>query len=115
MPRAGHIQPEITAIHALAQPKQVNLTFTGEQSLEAWAPAAGKKVRLKIIILELSADVSLGYRWTSTGTIYYIRISKGPFGLNLVGANDEGAADQKLYLYASGACTVKGTLYGQEL
>jgi len=115
MPRAGHIQNEITGIQAVGTPIQVNQTFTAAGSNDILTPASGKKIRIKAIIIESSADADIGLRFTATGTIYYLRTTKGPWALNLVGCNIEGSADQHLYLYASGACTVKGTIMTQEV
>jgi len=105
----------ITDITKTATRKQVSITWAAAGNQTAWDPASGKKVRLKLLCLELSADVDLGYRWGDAGTIYYLRTTAGPIVMNLVGCNDEGAADENLVLNASGACVVKGHLVGEEL
>lgn len=105
----------ISDVDKVATEKQLNLTFTGAENQIAWDPAAGKKVRVKLFSFELSASVDLGYRWGATGTIYYFNTTSGRYVANLIGANVEGAADDILYFYASGACTVKGFILGEEL
>jgi len=105
----------ITDITKTATRKQINITWAAAGNQTAWDPATNKKVRLKLICLELSADVDLGYRWGEAGTIHYLRTAAGPIVLNLIGCNDEGAVDEVLNLYASGACTVKGHLAGDEI
>lgn len=105
----------VTTVQATATRKQFTDTWAAAGNKTAWDPAAGKKVRLKLICLELSADVDLGYRWGTEGTIYYLRTTAGPIVINLIGCNDEGATDEILYLYASGACTVKGHFAGEEI
>jgi len=105
----------ISDITKTATRKQFTDTWAAAGNKTAWDPAANKKVRLKLICLELSADVDLGYRWGAAGIIYYLRTTAGPIVINLVGCNDEGATDEILYLYASGACTVKGHFAGEEI
>lgn len=106
---------EISDVTKTATRKQFSDTWAAAGNKTAWDPAADHYVRLKIICLELSADVDLGYRWGAAGTIYYLRTTAGPIVVNLIGSNDEGDVDEILYLYASGACTVKGHFAGEEL
>lgn len=105
----------ISSIDAVATPVQISNTFAEAGNYTVHDPTADKKVRLKFISLELSADVDLGYRFGATGTIYYLRTTAGPYVSNLIGCNVEGAADDILYLYASGACTVKGYVILEEI
>ncbi len=95
--------------------KQISNTFAVAGEYKFWDPVAGKKVRLKFLSLELSADVTLSLRLATGGTDYYLRTSAGPYVANLVGANLEAAADADIYLYASAACTVKGFAIGEEV
>jgi len=115
MPKAGHILGNITDVAAIAVAVQLNLTFSGAENQTAWTPDSGKKIRLKLISLELSADVDLGFRFGAAGTIYYLRTTKGPYAVNLIGCNKEGAADEALIFNASGACTVKGYVLGEQI
>lgn len=98
----------ISSLDATATPYQISNTFAGSGNYTVRTPASEKKIRLKFISLELSADVDLGYRFGAAGTIFYLRTTAGPYVSNLIGCNSEGAADEALILYASGACTVKG-------
>jgi hypothetical protein len=104
----------ISSVDATATAVQISNTFAGAGNYTVKTPASGKKIRLKFISLELSAAVDLGYRFAAAGTIYYLRTTAGPYVSNLMGCNNEGAADEALILNASGACTVKGyALYSE--
>jgi len=105
----------ISSVDATATAVQISNTFAGAGDYTVHTPAAGKKVRLKFISLELSADVDLGYRFAAAGTIWYLRTTAGPYVSNLIGCNNEGAANEALILNASGACTVKGYVLIQEV
>jgi len=105
----------ISSIDAVATPVQINNTWSAAGDYTVYTPASGKKVRLKFISLELSADVDLAYKFGSSGTLYYLRTTKGPYVSNLIGCNTEGAADEALILNASGACTVKGYVILEEI
>jgi len=83
-------------------------TFAAAGSWEAHSVTADKKVRVLFISLELSADVALGYRFTNTGTIYYLRTTAGAYVSNLVFCTNIGAVDADLFIYASAACVIKG-------
>lgn len=95
--------------------KQLSNTYGAAGNYAAWTPASGKKVRLKFISFESSADVDIGYRFGAAGTIYYLTTTKGRYAANFIGCNDEGAADGVLYFYASAACTIKGFVKGEEV
>jgi hypothetical protein len=105
----------ISSQDATGTAQQIDLTFTGSENKTARTPAGGKKIRLKFLSLELSADVTLGYRFGAAGAIYYLRTTKGPYASNLIGANNEGAADEALIFNASAAATIKGYAMVQEL
>lgn len=105
----------ISSIDATATPLQINLTALNGNSGALQTPAAGKSIRLKLISLEQSADVDIGYRFTTTGTIYYLRTTKGVYVSNLIGCNNQGAADAAFYLYSSGATNVKGYILKTEV
>jgi len=108
----GHLQVDATAtiddITKTATEVQISNTFAGAGNYTVHTPGAGLKVQLKLLSLELSAAVDLGYRWTTTGTIYYLRTTAGPIATNFVGCNPLGGTNEALVLNASGACTVKG-------
>jgi hypothetical protein len=105
----------ISSVDAVGTPIQIDNTWSAAGDYTVHIPASGKKIRLKFISLELSADVDLGYKFGSAGTLYYLRTTKGPYVSNLIGCNVEGAADEALILNASGACTVKGYVILEEL
>lgn len=94
---------------------QIDNTWAGAGNDTVHSPAGTNKVRLKLISLELSADVDLGWRWTTTGTIHYLRTTAGPLVTNFIGCNPEGGASEDLELYASGVCTVKGYCLLEEI
>jgi len=105
----------VTDISYVGTVKQIDNTFAAAGNYTVWDPAADKKVRIKLISLELSADVDLGFRFGAAGTIYYLRTTAGPIVTNFIGANVEGAADELFILNASAACTVKGYVIGEEV
>jgi len=114
-PLASSSVVTVADVNKVTTTKQISASPAAAGNTAIWTPAADKKVRLKFISLECSADVDVGYRFTTTGTIYYLRITKGVYVANFIGCNDEGAADQVLYIYVSGACTIKGYVKGEEI
>jgi hypothetical protein len=98
----------ISSVDATATALQINIAALNGNSAALYTPAGGKAVRIKFVSLEHSADVDIGYRFGAAGTIYYLRTTKGVYVSNLIGANNQGAADAVLYLNSSGATNVKG-------
>jgi hypothetical protein len=98
----------ISSVNATATPLQINLAALNGNSAALLTPAAGKAIRIKFVSLEHSADVDLGYRFGAAGQIEYLRITKGVYVSNLIGCNNQGAADAALYLNSSAATNVKG-------
>jgi len=105
----------INSVDATATAVQINIAALNGNSAALTSVGSGKKVRLKFISIEHSADVDIGYRFGAAGTIYYMRISAGAYVSNLIGSNVEGAADANLYLYSSGATNVKGYILYEEV
>jgi hypothetical protein len=105
----------ISSIDATGTPVQISISGLNGNSSALKTPAAGKALRLKFISLEHSADVDIGYRFTTTGTIHYLRITKGPYVSNLIGCNVEGGVNEAFYLYSSGATNVKGYFISTEV
>jgi len=105
----------VTDVSYVGTLKQISNTFAAAGNYTVWDPAADKKVRVKLISLELSADVDLGFRFGAEGTIYYLRTTKGVIVTNFIGANVEGAVDDNFILNASAACVVKGYVIGEEV
>lgn len=98
----------ISSVDATATALQINLAALNGNSAALYTPTAGKAIRIKFVSLEQSADVDLGYRFAAAGTIWYLRTTKGVYVSNLMGCNNQGAADAALYLNSSGATNVKG-------
>jgi len=105
----------ISSIDATATAVQINITGLNGNSSALVTPANGKAIRIKFISLEHSAAVDIGYRFGATGTIYYLRTTAGVYVSNLIGCNNQGAANAVLYLNSSGATNVKGYILYQEV
>jgi hypothetical protein len=105
----------ISSVDATATALQINLAALNGNSAALYTPAGGKAVRIKFISLEHSADVDLGYRFAAAGSIWYLRTTKGAYVSNLVGCNNQGAADAALYLNSSAATNVKGYILLSEV
>lgn len=104
----GNTSFAVSSVDATATPVQISIAGLNGNSAALYTPAAGKAVRLKFVSLEHSADVTIGYRFGAAGTIYYLRITKGVYISNLIGCNNQGAANAALYLNSSGATNVYG-------
>jgi len=105
----------ISSIDAIATPLQISIAALNGNSSALITPASGKAIRLKFISIEHSAAVDIGYRFGAAGTIYYMRITAGVYVSNLIGCNNQGAADAAFYLNSSGATNVKGYILYQEV
>jgi len=130
MPRYGHIadvfltniRQELTELNTkmakitgAAVRKPFSLTFTAAGDQAVWTPASGKKIRLHFISLETDGDVAVGWRFGTTESVQWCRITKGPYAANLIGAYPEGAVNQPLYIRAEGAVNVRGYVLGVEV
>jgi hypothetical protein len=105
----------VSSVDATATAVQISLAALNGDSAALITPAAGKAVRIKFISLYQSANVNLGYRFGAAGTIYYLRGTLGTYVSNLIGCNNQGAADATLILNSSGATNVKGYIMYQEV
>lgn len=105
----------ISSIDATATALQISIAALNGNSSALVTPASGKAIRIKFISLEHSADVDLGYRFAAAGTIYYLRTTAGVYVSNLIGCNNQGAADEALYLNSSAATNVKGYILYSEV
>jgi hypothetical protein len=105
----------IAKITSTVTRKPFSLSFSAAGDQAVWTPASGKKVRLHFISFESDADVQVGWRFGTTETVQVCRITKGIYAINFIGANQEGAADQALYIRAEGTVNVKGYVLGQEV
>jgi len=116
MPKFGHIiDAMLRELSDIATRKPFSLTFGAAGDQTAWDPAAGKAVRVKLISLESSADVQVGWRFGTWETVQIARLTKGPYVANLVGCNVQGANDENFNIRAEGAVTVVGYLLGKEV
>lgn len=105
----------ISSVDATATPYQISLTALNGNSAAIVTPAGGKALRIKFISLEQSAAIDLGYRFGAAGTIYYLRTTAGVYVSNLIGCNNQGAADAALFINSSGATNVKGYILVTEV
>jgi len=105
----------ITDITKVSTIKSFNISASASGNNTIWTPASGKAIRLKLVQYESDADVEVGLRFGSTGSLFARRITAGVMALNLVGCNVQGATDEKLNLYVGGAVNVKGFVLGEEV
>ena len=109
MPRAGHILNIIedrgTIIH-----------FSKAATGDVKTPSSGKKLRVLDYFYYSSADITTELRYkTSTNVIAGLTV-KGAVGMNRIGRKPhEGAADEAVEIYLSGAGTVKGWICYEEV
>lgn len=101
----------ITDVTKVVVQKPINLTATGI----IHTPAAGKKIRLKGFAWSSNADIVTALRFGTAGDLLFPIQAKGVIGMNLVGCNIEGAVDESLYGYLSGAGTMRGTVLLEEV
>jgi len=111
MPRAGHILNVIEDISKKATQKKIDLTATGI----IYTPSSGKKIRIKAFAWSSNADIVTALRFGAGGDVLFAIQAKGVIGMNLIGCNVEGAVDEALYGYLSGAGTMKGTVLIEEV
>jgi len=92
-------------------PKIINLNATGV----IHTPAAGKKIRIKAFVWSSNADIVTALQFGAGGDLLFAIQAKGVVGMNLVGCNIEGAVNEALYGYLSGAGTMRGTVLIEEI
>jgi len=84
-------------------------TATAEGELDIRAPATGKKMQILSFFYYCKDDIVTELRWKTSGNLVAGMPSKGVVGMNnLHRAPPEGATDEVLTLYFSGAGTAKG-------
>jgi len=101
----------VTDITKVVTQKKIDLTATGI----IHTPASGKKIRIKAFAWSSNADIVTALRFGTTGELLFAIQAKGVIGMNLIGANVEGAVDEALYGYLSGTGTMKGTVLIEEV
>jgi len=105
------LQEILQRLSKLGTQKKIDLTATGV----IHSPASGKKIRLLAFVWSSNADVVTALRFGTTGDLLFAIQAKGVVGMNLLGANIEGAVDQALYGYLSGTGTMKGSVIIEEI
>jgi len=113
--RATRALGNIADVIKVATRKPFSITFTAAGDSSVWAPATGKKVRVKGFQFSTSADIEVGLRFGTTETKWATLQSKGVLAMNFIGCNIEGAVDEVLNCRAEGAVTVKGFILGEEI
>jgi len=101
----------IADISKVATQKIINLTATGI----IYTPTSGKKIRIKAFVWSSNADIVTALRFGAGGDLLFAIQAKGVVGMNLVGANVEGAVNEALYGYLSGTGTMRGTVLIEEV
>jgi len=102
---------QVSDISKTATAKKIDLTSTGV----VHTPASGKKIRVKGFAWSSNADIVTALRFGTGGDLLFAIQAKGVIGMNLIGANVEGAVDEALYGYLSGTGTMKGTVLIEEV
>jgi len=109
--RSGRLLGAITDINKVATQKKIDLTATGV----IHTPASGKKIRIKAFAWSSNADIVTALRFGTAGDLLFAIQAKGVIGMNLVGANVEGAVGEALYGYLSATGAMKGTVLIEEI
>ena len=92
------------------------LHFSKTATGDVKTPATGKKLRILAFFYYCDADVTTELRFKTSGDVIGGLPAKGPVGMNLVGRKaPEGAADEAVEIYLSGAGTVKGWICYEEV
>jgi parallel beta-helix repeat protein len=105
----------VTDVDAIGTAIRFDIAALSGYSTSLHTPASGKRTRLKLISLEHSADVTIGYAFGATGIVNYLRITKGVYVSNLIGCNVQGANAEGIYLWSSGATNVKGYIIYEDV
>lgn len=101
----------ITDVNKVATPIKIELSSSGV----IHTPSSGKKIRLKGFSWSSDADIVTAIRFGASGDLLFSLQTTGAIGMNLIGCNIEGAADQAIYGYLSAAGNMKGTLLIEEI
>jgi len=87
----------------------VSVAASGAGSTTVLSPASGKAARVLGWSLMCDADVTCLLRFTTSGHVIAALPFKGAHAMNLVGLTcPQGAADEAVEVYVSGAANVKG-------
>jgi len=92
------------------------LHFSKTATGDVKTPASGKKLRILAFFYYSSADITTELRFKTSGNMVGGLPVKGAVGMNLVGRKaPEGAVDEAVEIYLSGAGTVKGWICYEEV
>jgi hypothetical protein len=80
-----------------------------------WTPASGKAIRAKRIQVSVDAATRIDFRWGTTAFESYYLPANGSVVVNLVGSNEQPAADTALTILSSAACNVTAKASGDEV
>lgn len=80
-----------------------------------WTPASGKAIRAKRIQVSVDAATRIDFRWTTTTFESYYLPANGSIIVNLVGANEQPAANATLTILSSAAANVTAKATGDEV
>ena len=107
----------VSDVTKTATPTRIQATLAGNTLV--WDPAAGKKLRIKFIMIFNSgaAAITVYLREGAAGTARFQAALAANSGylMNLIGCNWELAIDAILYVNLSGAGTVDITVIGEEI
>lgn len=112
----GTVTTEITDIVKTATSKYLTPTALGVGGTATiWTPAGGKAIRAKRIQVSVDAATRIDFRWTATAfESYYLPIN-GSVVVNLIGSNEQPAANATLTILSSAAANVTAKASGDEV
>lgn len=112
----GTVTAEITDITKTATSKYLTPTALGVGGTATiWTPAGGKAIRAKRIQVSVDAATRIDFRWTATAfESYYLPIN-GSVVVNLIGSNEQPAANATLTILSSAAANVTAKASGDEV
>ncbi|MEM2567770.1 MAG: hypothetical protein QXH20_04770, partial [Candidatus Bathyarchaeia archaeon] len=86
-----------------------NLSFTAAGAQTIYTPSTGKKAQVIGFCMENTADVEALLRFATSQNIIAPLPTKGVVAMNLIGLKEhEGAVNEAIEIYASGATSVRG-------
>ena len=92
------------------------VAFSAAGSVAIYTPSSGKKAKVLGFLFYTDSDVIAELRFQGSRNVIAAIPSKGSIAMNLVGMETPvGDTDEKIELYASGACTIKGWICVEEV
>ncbi|MEM3617292.1 MAG: hypothetical protein QXJ31_05200 [Candidatus Bathyarchaeia archaeon] len=93
-----------------------NLSFTAAGSTTVYTPSTGKKAQIIGFFMENTADVEAILRFATSLNPVAPLPTKGVVAMNFIGLKEhEGAVNEAVEVYASGATSVKGWICIKEV